>query len=136
MKEKFKLQDKDLRYDWFNGTGKGGQNRNKTANCLRLKHLPTSIQVTAQSYRDRPSNERDAIEKLTKRVRSFLHPEVQKLRYKATEEIRVYKEKINTVIDHASGETSLYRDVVLNADPIAFGKLIEARKKSVENNET
>ncbi len=133
---KFVLLDKDLHYDWFNGTGKGGQHRNKHQNCLRLTHIPTKIQVTAQRQRDRPSNESDAIEKLTKRVKSFLHPEVQKLRFKATEEIRVYKESMDMVKDHASGETVSYRDVVINANSKELNKLIQARKKSVEANDS
>ena len=126
----FSLNDKDLRYDWFNGTGKGGQNRNKTANCLRLKHLPTGIQVTSQNHRDRPSNEREALEKLTLRVKSFLHPEVQKERYKAKEEIRVYKEHLD-LVKGVAGETGSYRDIVLNADTKSISKMIEERKSVV-----
>ena len=130
---KFELKDKDLRYDWFNGTGKGGQNRNKTANCLRLKHLPTGIQVTAQNNRDRPSNERDAMEKLTLRVKSFLHPEVQKERFKAKEEIRVYREPDNIVKDHASQTIGSYKDIVIKGDAKDFGEIIQARKSAIEN---
>lgn len=128
---KFTLLDKDLRYDWFSGTGKGGQHRNKHQNCLRLTHIPTKIQVTAQGHRDRPSNERDAIEKLTARVKSFLHPEVQKQRYKATKEIRVYKEHLNLIKDE-SGETASYNDVIIKVDPKVIGALIEGRKKKVQ----
>ena len=128
---KFKLEDKDLRYDWFNGTGKGGQNRNKTANCLRLMHLPTRIQVTAQNNRDRPSNERDAIEKLTQRVKSFLHPEVQKERFKAKVEIRVYKEHLD-LVKGVAGETASYKDVIIGADSQTIEKMIEDRKKVME----
>lgn len=130
---KFVLSDKDLVYAWFNGTGKGGQNRNKTANCLRLKHAPTGIQVTAQNYRDRPSNERDAIEKLTARVKSFLHPEVQKERFRAKERIRSYIEHDNLVKDHSSGATGNYQDIVIKGDAEDFGEMIEARKNSMEN---
>ena len=123
----FSLNDKDLKYDWFSGTGAGGQHRNKHQNCLRLKHLPTGIQVTAQNHRDRPSNERLAIEKLTARVKAFLHPEVQKMRYKATEEVRVYKEHLN-LVKGTAGETGFYRDIVLNADADDIDRMIEARK--------
>jgi len=132
---KFELNDKDLVYAWFNGTGKGGQNRNKTANCLRLKHAPTGIQVTAQSHRDRPSNERDALEKLTLRVKSFLHPEVQKERFRAKEMIRSYREPDNIVKDHVSGVMGSYKDIVLSADPVDFGKMIEARKSVLVSKE-
>ncbi len=127
----FTLNDKDLEYAWFSGTGAGGQHRNKHQNCLRLKHIPTGIQVTSQNHRDRPSNERDAIEKLTSRVKSFLHPEVQKARFNATEEIRVYKEALDLVKDHASGVRGSYKDIVLNKDADAFGEIIEARKSAV-----
>lgn len=127
----FSLNEKDLEYAWFSGTGAGGQHRNKHQNCLRLKHIPTGIQVTSQNNRDRPSNEREAIEKLTKRVKSFLHPEVQKLRFKSTEEIRVYKEPMDLVKDHASGARGSYRDIVLNADAKDFGDMINARKSAI-----
>ena len=132
---RFKLETKDLKYDWFNGTGKGGQNRNKRANCLRLTHVPTGIQVTSQNQRDRVSNESAALEKLTKRVKSFLHPEVQKLRFKATEVIRNYRETDNLVKDLASGETSSYKDVVINADVKELQRLIEARRNSFCEND-
>lgn len=127
----FILDKKDLRFDWFNGTGKGGQNRNKRANCLRLTHVPTGIQVISQNERDRVSNESKAIEKLTKRVKSFLHPEVQKERFKAKELIRNYRETDNLVKDLASGETARYTDVVINANEKEFGRLIEARKSAL-----
>lgn len=128
----FVLSKKDLVYSWFNGTGCGGQNRNKTSNCLRLKHIPTGIQVTAQRQRDRIANEQDAIEKLTKRVKSFLHPEVQKERFRAKEVIRNYREPDNLVKDLASGETFSYKDIVLDADTSEVGKMIETRKKNME----
>jgi len=128
---KFELDEKELRWDWFSGTGAGGQHRNRHCNCLRLKHLPTGIQVTSQNHRDRPSNEREAIEKLTARVKSFLHPEVQKERFKAKETIRSYRESDDLVKDHASGATGSYKDIVVKGDPKDFGEIIEARKAAV-----
>lgn len=127
----FELDRKELRFDWFSGTGKGGQHRNKHQNCLRLKHLPTGIQVTSQGHRDRPSNERDAIEKLTLRVKSFLHPEVQKERYKAKTEIRVYKEHLN-LVKGVAGEVASYKDVLLRVDGKAISEMIGNRKSSME----
>jgi protein subunit release factor A len=100
-------------------------------NCLRLRHLPSGIRVTAQNCRDRISNEREAMEKLTARVRSFYHPEVVKERFKAKENIRSYREPDNIVKDHASGESFSYKEIVLDADPDEFGKAIAARRNSV-----
>jgi protein subunit release factor A len=127
----FTLNEKDLVYAWFSGTGAGGQHRNKHQNCLRLKHLPTNIQVTAQNHRDRPSNEREALEKLTARVKSFLHPEVQKERFRAKETIRSYRETDNLVKDHASGKTGSYKDIVLDADPDSLERMMEFRRNAI-----
>lgn len=127
----FTLNRKDLNFDWFSGTGAGGQHRNKHMNCLRLKHIPTGIRVTAQNARDRVTNEREAMEKLTVRVKSFLHPEAVKERFKAKENIRSYREPDNIVKDHASGSVFSYKEIVLDADPEEFGKAIEARRNSV-----
>lgn len=30
---------KDCRWDYYRGTGKGGQKRNKTENCVRCTHI-------------------------------------------------------------------------------------------------
>lgn len=127
----FELNKKDLEYNWFSGTGAGGQHRNKHMNCLRLRHLPTGIRVTAQNARDRVSNERDALDKLTARVKSFLHPEVVKERFKAKETIRSYREPDNMVKDHASEEIFSYKKVVLDADADTVDEMITARRNAV-----
>lgn len=51
--------DDDFRVEFFSGTGKGGQNRNKVQNCVRMIHIPTGILQTANG-RDRAPNLRDA----------------------------------------------------------------------------
>lgn len=124
-----KLTKKDFKYDWFNGTGKGGQNRNKTAACLRLTHIESGIRVIAQRQRDRPSNESDAMERIIPLIKSFYHPEVQKERFKAKETIRSYRESDDIVKDHASGVIGSYKDVVIDGD---ISEMIEARKSAKE----
>lgn len=128
----FKIDKKDLNYSWFSGTGAGGQNRNKTMNCLRLKHIPTGIQVTAQRQRDRLANEQDALDKLTKRVKAFLHPEAVKERFRAKEVIRNYRESDNLVKDLASGDIFSYKEIILDADTNEVGKMIISRKNHME----
>jgi protein subunit release factor A len=125
------LNKKDLQYSWFSGTGAGGQHRNKHMNCLRLKHVPSGIQVVGQNNRDRISNEREALEKLTERVRSFYHPVVQKERFRAKENIRSYREPDNIVVDHASGEVFSYKKIVLDANPNELEKVITARRSAI-----
>lgn len=45
----------DYRVEWFSGTGKGGQHRNKHQNSCRLIHIPTNIVISIQG-RERKSN--------------------------------------------------------------------------------
>ena len=45
----FQLKDDDLIIEWYSGTGKGGQNRNKVQCCCRLKHIPTGLITTSQT---------------------------------------------------------------------------------------
>lgn len=42
------LKDGDLEETFIHGWGPGGQAINKTANCVRLKHIPTGITVKCQ----------------------------------------------------------------------------------------
>ena len=122
------LGKKDFKYDWFSGTGAGGQHRNKHQNCLRLTHIESGITVTAQTNRDRPSNERTAFEKIIPMIKSFYHPEVQKQRFNATQTIRTYHEPDNRVKDHASGLVQTYKEVVVGGN---IEDMVEARKNAI-----
>jgi len=62
----FSITKKDLKIDYFSGTGAGGQHRNKHQNCVRLTHVDSGVTVTGQSNRDRVSNLKQALENLVK----------------------------------------------------------------------
>lgn len=47
--KRFCLNENDLDYRWYSGTGPGGQRRNKVQCCLELIHKPTGISRTAHS---------------------------------------------------------------------------------------
>ena len=57
----------DVQVEWFSGTGKGGQHRNKHANSCRLIHTPSGIMVTSQT-RSRTNSYKNAWEELTRRL--------------------------------------------------------------------
>lgn len=57
----FSVKKEDFEFQWFSGTGAGGQYRNKHQNCFRLKHRATGIIKTGQSHRDRRANRREAL---------------------------------------------------------------------------
>ena len=68
--KEFKLNEKDLKIEWFGGTVKaGGQHRNKHANSCRLTHIPSGVCETRQG-RKRNTNLREAREALIKRLSS------------------------------------------------------------------
>lgn len=57
----------EFRLEWFSGTGKGGQYRNKHQNCCRLIHPPTGLIQTATD-RERESNLRFALAEMNRRL--------------------------------------------------------------------
>ena len=60
----FSITRKDFKIEWFSGTGAGGQYRNKHQNCIRIHHPESGAMVTGQSYRERPSNVKEALKNL------------------------------------------------------------------------
>ena len=72
---------KDCRWDYFNGTGKGGQNRNKNKNCVRCFHDPSGAMGSCTEYKERPQNKKRAFERManTKEFQSWIKLETQKV---------------------------------------------------------
>jgi protein subunit release factor B len=54
--KKLGILEDDLRETFILGSGKGGQKVNKTSSCVRLKHLPTGLEVKCQRVRSREMN--------------------------------------------------------------------------------
>lgn len=48
----FSITAKDVDFDYFNGKGKGGQNRNKKAMCVRARHRASGSVGTCTEYRE------------------------------------------------------------------------------------
>jgi peptide chain release factor 1 len=65
--KKTTIQEKDLRIEWYSGTGAGGQHRNKHQNSCRITHLPTGVVATAQC-RSRENSYDEALSTIYKRV--------------------------------------------------------------------
>lgn len=55
---------KDCRWDYFNGSGKGGQNRNKRANCVRCFHDPSGAVGKSEDERDQAQNKKLAFKRM------------------------------------------------------------------------
>jgi peptide chain release factor 1 len=91
---------KDLRIDWFSGTGAGGQYRNKHMNSCRIMHTPTSLVGQSQDERSRVQNQKAAFRRLAAQLVPLMKREVQRERYAAgTERVRSYHEPDDRVTD-------------------------------------
>ena len=114
----------DFTLDWFSGTGAGGQHRNKHQNCLRLTHNESGIKVTAQNFRSRDRNLKDAMYRMGELLREKYAPTATRPREPVTEIVRTYNIAENRVVDAASGEKSLWDNMNMDA-------MIMARKKAL-----
>lgn len=120
----------DCIFDWFSGTGAGGQHRNKHQNCLRLTHKPSGIKVIAQTNRDRISNLKEAYIKLQPLVAQWLLKDRVKPERIDTV-IRSYKLEDNLIVDHVLGR----QEVVLNLDDFDLSGFLEEKLSRNERTE-
>ena len=121
LKNDFKINEKDLKVDWFSGSGKGGQHRNKHQNSCRLTHIPTGITQKAEA-RDRQTSYREAFQALSSLLQSSRA-------YQATvsqsnirrdqmgsgmrgDKRRTYRFQDNIVTDHELGTKSTCTDLM------------------------
>ena len=116
-----------FRFEWFSGTGKGGQHRNKHQNCCRCIHEPTGISANGTSSRSREDNKRNAFIVCKARVEQHFHQDKER-GLAGTERIRTYHEPDNRVTDHASGYVDSYTNVVVKGN---MEDVVEARAKAV-----
>jgi len=119
------LSKKDFRIEWFSGTGKGGQHRNKHQNCCRIIHIATGLRAQGTESRERQANQKTAFTRLAKLLISKLCPEVPISRFKTSETIRTYHAVRNEVHDKASGFKQSYKEVVLAGN---LEQMIDARR--------
>lgn len=62
------IDDRDVRVGTFRASGAGGQHRNKTDSAVRMRHVPTGIEVTATEDRSQHRNREVARQRLASAV--------------------------------------------------------------------
>jgi protein subunit release factor B len=70
--ERLGIKEQDLVEKFVRSQGKGGQNVNKVATCVYLKHLPTGLEVKCQQERSQALNRFLARRILADKVESLI----------------------------------------------------------------
>lgn len=91
----FSVTKKDLKIEYFSGTGAGGQHRNKHQNCVRLHHEESGAKSTGQSNRERKSNLNEAFKNLVKSQKFKIW--LDEKSYEVTNKINIKKEVENSM---------------------------------------
>lgn len=87
------LVQQEISIDWSdieesiqNGSGPGGQKRNRTLSCVQLKHIPTGLIVRIDSERSQHQNRDLAIEILASRLQKLQDEKIQAEQSQARQE--------------------------------------------------
>ena len=60
----FSVTKKDFIIEPYKGTGKGGQHRNKTMSCIRMRHPESGAEVIATENREQSKNKKLAFKRM------------------------------------------------------------------------
>ena len=60
----FSVTASDCRWDYFRGSGKGGQKKNKTDNCARCTHVASGAVGKSEDGRSKDHNRKTAFERM------------------------------------------------------------------------
>jgi len=97
----FNIKETDIIEKFIHSSGHGGQNLNKVATCVYIKHIPTSIEIKCQKYRTQLLNRyaarkmlADAIETMTLGEKSRKIQAIEKIRRQKRKRSKRAKEKM------------------------------------------
>jgi len=132
------INPEDVEIDVTTAQGPGGQNVNKVATAVKMRHNPTGIEVRMQDTKSQHQNREKAWQLLRARVYEHFQAEADaeraesrsKMIGRATrgERIRTYRYKENIAVDHRLGESfSLQPLLAGELDPL-IDALIEQDK--------
>jgi len=132
------VDEQDVEISTSTARGPGGQNVNKVATAVRMRHLPTGIEVSMQDTKSQHQNRQLAWQLLRARVAEHHQQQADADRADARnvmigraargERIRTYRWKDNIVVDHRLGASfPLQPTLTGDLDPIVHA-LIERDK--------
>jgi peptide chain release factor 1 len=120
------IDPKDLRIDVYRSSGPGGQSVNTTDSAVRIKHLPTGVEVACQDEKSQIQNRAKAMRILRARLLQVQQEEQQQAlaaerraqvrTADRSERIRTYNYHENRITDHRIGYTVHRLQEVLEGD--------------------
>ena len=134
---KTKISPNDLKIDFFNSSGPGGQNVNKRKTAVRLTYLPTGLAVTSRVSRNQQENKEFAFSILEARLiqqkQQMFEAKISGERKsqikgaKRSEKIRTYNVPQDRVTDHRIKKSWHRLEKILDGD---LGQVVEDLQKS------
>lgn len=105
---------KDVKVQYYRGSGSGGQNRNKRDSACRMTHLPTGLAATAEEHKTQHQNWKAAWKRLSDKLVPLMKAAANgEARTPCTDVVRTYHEPRQQVKDHRiKGKTWSYKDVL------------------------
>ncbi len=129
------IREQDLEWERMRAGGAGGQHVNKTESAVRIRHLPSGIEVKCQDERSQHKNRERAMRILRSRLfemqQQKLHRERAEQRRTLigsgdrSERIRTYNFPQNRVTDHRINLNLYKLDAIIAGD---LGEVIQALK--------
>jgi peptide chain release factor 1 len=127
------INQQDLKVDVYRSSGPGGQSVNTTDSAVRIKHLPTGIEVACQDEKSQRQNKEKALRILRARLLQVEQEKQQQAladqrraqvrTADRSERIRTYNFQENRVSDHRIGLTLHRLTAILEGD---LDELIDA----------
>jgi peptide chain release factor 1 len=127
------IDPNDLKIDVYRSSGPGGQSVNTTDSAVRIRHLPTGLEVACQDEKSQLQNKAKALRILRARLLQIAQEEQQQQMSEErrsqvrtadrSERIRTYNFPDNRVTDHRVGYTTHRLGEILEGD---LDELIDA----------
>jgi peptide chain release factor 1 len=118
--DELNVPDDEFKIQWFSGTGKGGQHRNKKQCSCRVIHIPTGLKESRQG-REREKNLNDAKEAIISKLREMYEEKIadkhadiklKQIGYGVRgDRMRTYKIDQDLVKDHRSGKRTSFKNI-------------------------